>query len=469
MARPPNILILMTDQQRYDHLGCAGNRWLRTPAMDRLAREGVHFTRAYTTSPVCMPARASLVSGVYPHNHQLYRNAGQLPAGDETFAQCLQRAGYYTAYVGKSHFYEHGAGAHLRDREDYMRARGFHYVHETTGPQATVTTESYMTDDWQRKGLLELYREDYRRRARHRGVAVWPSPLPVEDFLDSYIGRQSVAWLERHLDGTDGRPFLLWASFGGPHTPFDAPGEYATMYDPAAMPPAKPKAVAPAWAPEHVAQFLDRGRHFDAETAGALRANYAGKVSLVDRWFGQIMGVLERRGLLDDTFVLFCVDHGEMLGDHGLLGKTVFYEESVRVPLVMRYPHALPQGVRVEQPVELVDCFPTLVEVGGAERSDRTFGRSLLPLARGETKEHKPAVFSEIDRQIMVFDGRLKYAVDAEARGFMLYDLDIDPAEAINLIGHQDYKEQEQRLREAMLSWLVRTQVVLGGPSARGK
>ena len=132
MADAPHILILMTDQQRADCLGCAGHPLLQTPNMDRIAAGGVRFENAITTSPICMPARASFVSGLYCHNHGMWTNRGQLPAADETFFHHLQNAGYHTAYVGKSHYYGPHPGEHLRDYEGYMHARGIDHVHETS-------------------------------------------------------------------------------------------------------------------------------------------------------------------------------------------------------------------------------------------------------------------------------------------------------------------------------------------------
>ncbi len=208
MPARPHILILMTDQQRADCMGCAGHPVLQTPTMDRLATEGVRFANAITTSPLCMPARASFVSGPYCHNHGIRADRGQLPADDETFFHHLQRAGYTTAYIGKSHFYAHVPGSHLRDNEHYMHARGIDYVHETTGPRATVKTRSYMTDHWERLGLYQAFQADYEHRRGKHWLAR-PSPLPEEEFLDSYIGRQAV----EYIDGCDPAGPLRDAAF----------------------------------------------------------------------------------------------------------------------------------------------------------------------------------------------------------------------------------------------------------------
>ena len=449
----------MPDQQRADCLSCAGHPVLRTPNMDRLAREGVRFTQAFTVSPLCMPARASFVSGLYPHNHGIWSNAGQLPPDDETFFHHLQRAGYYTAYVGKSHFYSH-VSRHLREYEGYMHARGLDYVHETTGPWATLTTDSYMTDHWREKGLLDIFRADYKERRAAGPCAVWPSPLPVEEFLDSYIGRQAVAW----IDGYQGdQPVCLFVGFGGPHDPWDAPGEYATMYRPADTPPAIPPSDPPPWASEKAAKFLRaRVAGMTEEDVRKLRANYYGKISLVDYWFGQVLAACERRGWLGNTLVVFWSDHGEMAGDHGRLHKSVFYESALRVPLILRWPGRILAGRASQALVENIDVFPTLLEAVGAAPSKRCFGRSLWPLLRGERQEHRQAVFSEVDTTTMVRTQRHKYALDAEGDGFLLYDLRQDPQERANLLGKPAAAALDAELRDRLLRWLVATQVRQG-------
>ena len=276
MAEPrPNILILMPDQMRADCMGCARHPQIETPHMDRLAAEGMRFTHGCTVSPLCMPARASFISGLYVHNHDMWANAGQLAPEDDSLFQRLQAAGYHTGHVGKSHYYEHRA-FHMRDREPYMHARGFDYVHETTGPWATCTTDSYMTDDWASKGMLKAFRDDYRKRREHKGVAVWPSPLPADDFMDSYIGRRAVRFVDEY---DRDEPFALFVGFGGPHEPWDAPGDYATMYDPDEAPPRIEPTEPGDWVPESAAAWQRSGRfNLSEEDVGRVRANYYGRL-----------------------------------------------------------------------------------------------------------------------------------------------------------------------------------------------
>ncbi|KKL63392.1 hypothetical protein LCGC14_2175560 [marine sediment metagenome] len=281
MAEKPHILILMTDQQRGDCLGCAGHPVLNTPNMDRIAAEGVRFERAITNSPICVPARANFISGLYCHSTGVWSNAGSLPADDETFFHHLQQAGYHTGYVGKSHYYPHDSGDHLSNHEDYMHARGIDYVHETTGPWASMRVGSYLTDFWG-PDKWRAYADDYRRRSG-TAWATWPSPLSEEDFLDSYIGRSAAEF----VDGYDGgKPVCLFVGFGGPHEPFDAPGRFATMYDPAACPAPIPAEGLDGLNPAAAAylglreRYRPDGRGASAEQIAAARA--AGK-KLSDR------------------------------------------------------------------------------------------------------------------------------------------------------------------------------------------
>lgn len=461
----PNILILMPDQMRADCVGAAGNDAIATPNIDRLAREGVLFTQCCTSSPLCMPARASFISGQYPHSHHIWRNEGRLPADYQSLFSRLREAGYRTAHIGKSHYYPH-QGQHLRDEEPYMHARGFDDVHETTGPWATVGTRSYMTDRWQELGLLEAFRADYgrRREARRKGeVAVWPSPLPEEEFLDSYIGRVAV----EYLSGLDSdQPFCVFVGFGGPHEPWDAPGSYATMYRPEDMPAAIEPGRAGEWVPEHVAGAMNATGHvgLTEEAIARLRANYYGKISLIDMWIGRILEVIDRRGWADNTLVMLWSDHGEMLGDHGRLYKSVFYESALRVPLIMRWPGKAEGGRVCDGLVSTVDLAPTILEAAGAEDEGDWQGMSVWRILDGED-EGRQVVFSEIGDgplgNVMVRTRRWKYVVDRDGRGVMLFDLHEDPQERENLLGHPDFAHIEREMRDRLLAFLTGCQVMM--------
>ena len=464
-TNPPPILILMTDQQRADGMGCAGSsgaenaHLLQTPNMDRLASEGVRFSRATTVSPVCMPARASFVSGLYPHNHGMWTNHGELPADDETFFHHLQRAGYHVAYVGKSHFYSHGHGLHLREREPYMRRRGIDTIFEATGPYATQNTGSFVTDHWESKGIWQAYRDDYRKRSEAGAWKEgWPSPHSEEDFLDSVIGRKAV----EVIDAYDGdAPLCLFVGFGGPHRPFDPPGRYARMYDPADCPVGAPPEPLPAAMPEHARERIRRGRtdEPDPDDARRIHALYYGKISLLDNWFGEVMAAYARRGWLDDSLVVHWSDHGEMLCDHGRLAKSVFYAGALDIAMTLRWPGHFDGGRVSPALVETIDVFPTLLEAVGCEVSARCMGRSMWPVLKGETDSLRDAAFSEVGDTSMVRTDRWKYATDSQGRGYMLFDLQNDPQEQSNLIGAPGTEDIERTMRERLLQFLLATQV----------
>jgi choline-sulfatase len=445
----PPILILMPDQQRWDALGCAGTPAVRTPNMDRIAAEGVRFSNAVSVSPLCMPARAAFVTGLYPHNFGMWTNSGELPADDETLFQCLQRAGYRVAYVGKSHFYPHG-DFHMHEREDWMRRRGIDIVRECTGPHATTRTRSFVTDRWERKGLWQVFKDDYARRGKAGPVeALWPSPLPDDEHLDALIGEKALEVIEAY---DEERPLCLFVGFGGPHEPWDAPARWAETYDPADCVTGIPCEALPATLPEHARERLSHGRHenIPEEAARKIHALYYAKVSHIDHWFGRIMDAFERRGWLQEALIVHWTDHGEMLCDHGRFHKSVFYDGSVRIVMTVRWPGRVEAGQVCGALVETIDVFPTILEAVGAEHSGRCLGRSLWPCLRDPSAEIREAAFSEVNETTMVMTRTHKYAMDSQGRGYMLHDLERDPREEHNLIGAARMGALERRMRDLL-------------------
>ena len=363
--------------------------------------------------------------------------------------------------------------AHINMREEYMHALGLEYVRETTDLVEFRKLGSFVKDRWEELGLWETFEKDNRERSKYRGAMVRPSPLPVEEYIDSCVGRKAVEFVEAYEDP---RPLCLFVGFVGPHEPWDAPGEYATMYDPDETPPAIPIPEGRESLPDYV-----RGkRDFEVlptavmEAIPRIRANYYGKISLVDRWFGQILDTFQSRGWLDDLLVVHWADHGEMAGDHGRLHKATFHESSLRVPLVLRWPGRIPGDTTTSALVENIDVFPTLLEAVGCEPSMRCLGRSLWPVMREPQAEIREYQLSEIyadkrygERRLMVRSHHHKYAVDEAGRGFMLYDLQEDPDEQHNLIGRDGTASLEQEMREVLLRRFVASQYSLRPASER--
>ncbi|MCZ7645179.1 MAG: sulfatase-like hydrolase/transferase [Planctomycetota bacterium] len=445
MSRP-NLLLVMTDQQRADALGCAGG-WVRTPNLDALAAEGVRFAHAVTTTPVCVPARVSLATGHYPHVTGVWNNRDYaLPPEYPTWMQAVRAAGYRTSLFGKTHLHPHTGD--LREREHLLRAYGLDDIDEIGGPRASMRCGSHMTDAWQRAGLWEAYRADFKERFAKKPWTVRPSPLGLEHYYDTYVGTQAARYLERYERK---EPWCCWVSFGGPHEPWDTPEPFASMYDPAAMP--KPAAAPADSAPRPQGELDLKLARKPALTPGdvaAMRANYAGNVTLIDEQIGRIFETIRKRGEWEKTVVVFTSDHGEHNGDAGLIYKSTFLDGPVRVPLIVRTPETAqgPRGGAVhEAPAEWIDAGATLVEAAGGTYARRQFAKSLLPAVHDGTIAHRADALSEISGETMLLTPEWKIAVNAEDRPYLLFDRRNDPAESKNLAGNPEFAEVEHELR----------------------
>ncbi|RKU19571.1 hypothetical protein C6500_10380 [Candidatus Poribacteria bacterium] len=456
----PNILLLMTDQQRWDAMSCSGD-WVQTPNLDRIAGEGIRFTNCVTTSPVCIPTRLSLATGLYPHNTHVWNNMNhQMPAETPTWMQAVRDAGYRTSLFGKTHLHPHSGD--LREREGLMNAYGLDDVNEIGGPRASANVRSHMTAMWEEKGLWEAYRADYRERFSTKPYLVRPSTLGLEDYADVYVGQQAKRYLQNYERD---KPWCCWVSFGGPHEPWDTPEPYASMYDPKDMPPAVPRPFVEKRPRGHLDRAMQRmNPAFEPGEIGRLRANYAGNVTLIDDQIGEILDAIEARGELENTIIVHTSDHGEMNGDYGLIYKSNFLNGAVRIPLLVRTPNGSglqtpPTGTICESPVEWIDIGPTLVELAGGELAHRQFGKSLCPVLTEPEATHRDFAISEIEGEIMVLNREWKAALNADGEVYLLFDVQNDPNEIQNLAGRSEVADIETALRLQILEWLVQTQL----------
>lgn len=467
MQQRPNILFLLSDQHNALTMSCAGHPVVRTPHMDRLAAEGVQFDNAYCSTPLCMPERVSLLTGRYSHNTGILHNRGRL-LDEPTMPQALQQAGYRTAVTGKIHFKQRGVpGTDACD--EHLHELGFDEVLSNHGKVAAA--RSKFADTYQtmlrEKGVHEPFRLDYLSRydGTHPHWYVRESTLDEEDYHDAYIGRLTRDWLAGY-EGEE--PFFCWCNWGGPHMPWDAPGRYAQMYplesidpplvDPLVNAPAdirrKQEAVL-AGMPPDVWDVRQAAQPMPDEAWRACRSHYYGMINVVDDGIGAMLDTLEERGLLDNTIVVYASDHGEMLLDRNLYGKQLMYEQSARVPLIVRWPERFGRGVKSEALVSSLDLIATLLDVAGAEMPVM-HGESLSQLLEGSTQSHKDAVFCELGPEKMVREGPWKYVYHPEREIQQLFNLDEDPQELENLTGKDE--RLEQRLRERLLDWLIATE-----------
>ena len=372
----PNILLLMTDQQRADALGCV-TPWMETPHMDRIATEGVRFSRCVTNSPVCIPTRRSMATGHYPHNTGIWRNQETtLDPEAPNWMRAVREAGYRTSVFGKTHL--NHAGDDLRERAHLLTAQGIDDVYETVGPRQSATTLSHMTAEWESLGIWDAYKRDFAERFATKPHLVRPSPLGFEHYYDTHVGQKAKAYLEAYERD---QPWFCWVTFGGPHEPWDTPEPWFSHYDAERMPPALSGDLRAGERPNgHLDALRARMPALTPDDVAAMRANYAGNVSLIDDQVGQLFSAIEQRGEWQNTVVVLCSDHGEMNGDHGLIYKSNFLDSALRVPLLVKGP-GVARGV-CEGPVEWFDVGPTLAEFAGTELDFEQFAVSLMPSLR---------------------------------------------------------------------------------------
>jgi choline-sulfatase len=476
---PPNILLIMSDQHRASVMGCAGDPVVQTPNLDRLAAEGIRFEHVYCQGPLCMPARASLLTERYVRDHGVYRNSWDTPAHLPTFVGDVAAAGYHTSCIGKMHLWVHGgerrAGGpaaarerarDTRERAGQMRGYGFAEPIETVGKLATVNITSEYTDYLAARGRYDAYREwvSARRYAsqtvggRRKRLPIWTTesnPVTGDDYIDAWHGRRAEQWIESY---DRDHPFFQWVGFPGPHDPWDAPADYADLYRGRDIPmPAslqRPELPGAGSFRDFLDYFLnvhsDSPSLTDAVIA-EIRRCYYGNVTVIDEAIGRILDALERRGLLDRTWVIYTSDHGEMMGEHRMLTKMVFYEPSVRVPLIIRPPGGCAPRV-VPALAEHLDLAATIRDIAGSAGDPSFAGRSLLGWADGGTGFSRPAVFSENFGLGMVRTAGHKLVfVEDTLEPVQLFDLAADPLEDVNVVSRGDQREA----REALMGDLV--------------
>lgn len=447
----PNIVLITTDQQRFDTVRPWAPDFLRTPHLDHLAREGVTFRRAYAQTPVCVPARASVMTGRSPFDHGITcnRSTSDAMGREGTLPAVLRSAGYATAAIGKMHFTP-------------QRARhGF--------------DEMILPDDYYRwiAGLgpgIAPMRTGLGQNELYPGVATVPEALT----LTAWIAEEAVRYIRDRRDPTV--PFFLWVSFSKPHPPLDPPEPYASMYRDAPV----PEPIRGGWS-EHdetcpVAFARQRQRHgFDLIPPPVIRAArqaYLGLVTQIDYALGRVFAALQDVGLFDETLLLFTSDHGEFLGDHRSGNKIMFHEPSARLPFLLRPPKSWPAeraGGTSDALVTHADILPTLAAAAGATPPSTVDGLDLLRLLDGEVPARAHLIGTATERAqdatpiyLAVTDGRWKYIWYPEGGQQQLFDLVSDPEE------RDDRRAAEPAVLEKLRATLVEELTRRGSPWASG-
>ncbi len=353
----PNILVIHTDQQAVWTIGVHGGTAVATPHIDRLARDGAIFTNCHTVSAVCTPSRGCFMTGLYPHQHGAFTNNATLDPGVVTWPEMLRRGGYRTGYVGKWHL-------------DGPLRPGF--VHPARGFGFTDTRFMFNRGHWKRMW----------DRPRIGEPGVGPEIGDEDEYTTDWLTTKALDFIS---DGA-GEPFALMLSIPDPHTPFRVREPYASMFAPEEMPmPESWKDPAvPAWARQHEATWGGS----DQENKRKLqewRATYLGMVACIDDNVGRLLDHLDAQGLTENTLVVFTSDHGEYLGEHGLMGKNLLYRSAYHIPCLTRLPGAIPAGASVERLITQNDFAATFSALAGVDAPPGSTSRDLRPLLGGES------------------------------------------------------------------------------------
>ncbi len=466
--RKPNILFILTDQQRRDSMRAYGNNWIKTPNLDKLAEKSFVFENAYVTQPVCTPARASIMTGLYPHATGLQRNNIPLSRDIQTIGDMIDDE-YYNAHMGKWHLGDDMVAQHGFDTweavEDFQRVR--------------ITRKEYRYQEAPyNKWLRDHGVEPPSMKISYEGW-VGVADLTEEQTQAGFLGHTASKFIREFPDGDHAhKPWMLYVNFFEPHPPYTGP--LNGLYDPDEI------EVGPGFRTRpDSGSLVNRlrsdyymgggnnplgeagGDHHDTTTEEGfrkLRAQYFANVTLVDNQLGVIFKALEESGQADNTIIIFTSEHGEMAGDHGMLEKRSLYEEASNVPFLMYVPWMNNgEQTRVPGSVGQVDLVPTLLDLSGSQIPDHVEGKSLTPVLRGEKDLSDNDVFiqwngmgdrnlgsPEINRMVsvpwrgVVTGDRWKLNLSPGDK-CELYDLNTDPHELTNLF---DEPEHSDRIRD---------------------
>jgi len=479
----PNILLIITDQHRYDTLGCYGAEICRTPNLDALAARGVRFDRAYTSTVPCSPSRAALFTGVYPHKNNVRVNNQVLNPDIPNLGSELAQAGYQLGYAGKWHVDDPGVatdyGFEGKDFPGYGYpvykglVEGLRFGPPAGSRGATTHYKEYLEShglDYP-KVLAAHYGDNPGKRgqemyALHSGG--------IESSFEHMVAEDTIDLMRsmKEKRDEDGAPFFIWANFWGPHTPCLIPEPYYSMYDPVSIP------VEPSfdetWERKPFVQQLV-GRYWGLSEGGWARwreivARYWGYVTMIDDLVGVLLAELAALGCDENTIVVFSTDHGDNMGAHRLIEKGPFtYEQCYRLPMIVTHPECEAPGSVSDEFVYLQDLYPTFLDVAGRPAPEEPDTQSILDQVLGRSvPTGRESVYAQFFAQLFTFEQRMvrtrthKFVYNHSDIG-ELYDLVNDPWEMHNLIDLQETESLQDELIEMMREHMVR----LGDPILR--
>jgi arylsulfatase A-like enzyme len=453
-----NVVVIVGDDHSYEVARCYDNEVIRTPNLDKLAREGILFENAYSNSPICSASRQSLLTGKYPHATGV--NLLFSPFNDRmntTIAEHLRDRGFQTCVIGKTHFnnwiwyplYEDGLPDHGfktiiegRDYQEYLKNNKPVEI-----PENTLI--------WDRKSAQTI--------AYKKNAEMLPQPCFDEDCEGTYYARQAVEYMKQNKNN----PFFLWVAFHEPHAPFNFPIEYKGKYDPYLVPLPEGSPEDDRWLP---LLFKD----LSVEEKRGIIASYYTSVEYLDKNIGIVLDGLKAQGLEENTLIIYLSDQGYLLNDHKRFEKHTMWEESIKAPLIVKGGEKLLRNIKTDALVEFVDVVPTITDLLGIDPVPSAQGKSFLPVLKEPGKEHKSFVFAEFleDNKAMIASKDWKYIFTSGKKDLdmghqtgypapgiyhRLYDLAHDPEETTNLAYDPENKQLVDDFQQKMLNVFLET------------
>jgi arylsulfatase A-like enzyme len=461
--KAPNIIFIITDQQRYDTIRALGFPYMDTPNLDRLVSQGVTFTQCYISAPSCAPSRASLFTGYYPHTTGILKNAD---LWQHSWVELLAEAGYHCVNIGKMHTfpYETPLGFHERyvveNKDRYLEGR-------------------YYFDEWDKgmraRGLVKQQRELYRKRNDyHDRLGAFEWELPEDMHSDMFVGNMATCWIRTYPRS---EPLFLQIGFPGPHPPYDPIPRYAEPYIKKNLPLPDVKQEELLCQPPPFLAMRQHNTEVDHDSIVHLlnpnreqlhrqRAYYFANVTMIDEKIGEIMEALEEKGYLDNSVIVFTSDHGDCLGDHGHSQKWTMYDIITRMPLIVWSPDRFKKR-KQEQLCQQMDIAPALLELAGANIPETMEAQSLMPALQGDPWSGREYVFAEHPRDGILQEVQFmnmarskewKLVYFLNEKFGQLFDLAKDPQERNNLWDDPSAEDKKNELIRVLLDWQINSQ-----------
>jgi len=446
----PNLLFIWTDEQQPFTMKKYGNDRIKTPNLNKLADESVVFLNTYVTQPVCTPSRSSTMTGLYPHTNGCISNNIPLPDSVPCLPELVGDPEYRTAYYGKWHLGDEIYAQH--GFEEWESIEDIYYQH------FSATRDKSERSSYHQWLVGKGYEPDIENKFGVSFSRKYAASLPLEHSKPIFLQGRSIDFLRRNKDN----PFILYINFLEPHMPFTGPLDSLHSPGDVYLPESFNHLLDESYPERYRKKQADIKKKYGTseEEMRKLIARYWGLVSQVDMSVGAILEELDALGLSENTIVVFTSDHGDMMGAHKLVEKGLIFEESAKVPFMIRFPAMFESSGTIASRISLIDIVPTLLEMMNKPVPESLQGRSLVPWMQGDQTE-ADFVFSEWNsnssnsRTVVSPDG-MKLCIGKEERG-LLFDLEKDPSEQVNLFDHPDYQEAIKELTQQIVKWQQET------------